>query len=154
MAIAACTMFLSGLRGGYFEQAFEMVQTQALALNAVVRVALVIGLSVYLIPTHGVIGAAAAVFLSEVVGLVLSVLWARRLMSFPIPSLSWLKIAAATTAMVAAVALVPWRASFAGLVLAMCVGVIVYAAAIASLHVRGLRAFFASPAQIARQRTP
>lgn len=154
IAIAAGTMFLSGLRGGYFEQAFEIAfKTRAVAINAIARVALTVGLSLCLIPPYGVVGAASAMFLAEVVGLVLSVLWARRLMHVPIPSLSWLKVATATSAMVAAIILTPWRSTLFGLVVATCVGVLVYAAAIGAMHVHGIRAL-AGTLVPATERTP
>lgn len=152
MAIAAGTMFLSGLRGGYFEQAFEIAfDTRAVAINAVIRVALVVGLSLWLIPLQGAVGAAIAMLLSEVFGLLLSIVWARRLMSIPIPSLSWLKIATATSAMVAAIVLTPWRSTFWGLAVAVCVGVLVYSGAIAWMHVHGIRAYLGSLAPVAER---
>ncbi|HMD02627.1 MAG TPA: oligosaccharide flippase family protein, partial [Candidatus Baltobacteraceae bacterium] len=79
MALGAAAMFLSGLRGGYFEQAFEITyKTRALAINAFLRVALVVAFSLWLIPRNGAIGAAVALLLSEVIGLLLSIVWARR----------------------------------------------------------------------------
>jgi O-antigen/teichoic acid export membrane protein len=142
MALAAITMFLSSLRGGYFEQAFEITfKTRAVAVNAFLRVALTVGFSLWLIPRNGVIGAAIALLAAEAIGLVLSVFWARQLMHVPIPLVSLLKIASATGLMVAAVELIAREPTFLGIALAIVAGAVVYAGAIAALHVRGIRAY-------------
>jgi O-antigen/teichoic acid export membrane protein len=145
MAITAALMFLAGLRGSYFEQAFEIARdTRALAVNTILRTVLTIAFSVWSISRYGAVGAALALLLAEGIGLVVAVLWARRLMHVPIPSQSWLKVAAATGAMVAAVALVPGRSTVAGLAAAVAVGTVVYGLAIALTHMRGIRAYLGS----------
>ncbi len=155
MALAAGSIFLSGLRGGYFEQAFEIAfKTRAVALNAFARVALTVAFSLWLIPRSGAVGAAVALLLAEFIGLLMSIAWARRLMHVPIPVLSWFKIAAATAIMVAVLALVPLRTTILGLAIAVAAGALAYGASIALLHVRGLRAIASSLWRAAPQQTP
>jgi O-antigen/teichoic acid export membrane protein len=155
MALAAASIFLSGLRNGYFEQAFEITfKTRAVALNSFARVALTVAFSLWLIPRDGAIGAAIAVLLAELIGLLMSVVWARKLMHVPIPTRTWFKTAAATAVMVASLFLVPLHATFLGLGLAIVGGTLVYAAATAALHVRGLRAFALSLWRAPPQTTP
>lgn len=142
MAIAAAFMFLSGLRNSYFEQAFEVaLQTTAIAVNTGIRIVLVVVPSFWLIGRYGAVGAAIAVLISEIIGFVVSVVWANRVMHVPIPWMSWLKVAGATAAMVAALALVPGKSTPIGLAAATAAGVAVYGAAIAIAHVRGLRMY-------------
>ena len=142
MAISAGVMFFSGLRTSYFEQAFEIaLQTRAIAANTVVRLALVVAPSFWLIGKYGAVGAATAVLISETVGLVLSIVWAKRVMHVPIPWTSWAKVAAATSAMVAVLVLIPGKSTLVGLASAIIAGVAVYGGAIALTHVRGLRMY-------------
>jgi O-antigen/teichoic acid export membrane protein len=147
VAIAAGVMLISGLRGSYFEQAFEIMRrTRAVAVNTAVRVVLTILFSLWAIPRYGPVGAASAGFIAETIGLGLSVVWARRVMHLPIPYLSWGKIAAASALMVGAVLLVPNRSTFLGLAASIVVGAAVYGAAVALTHLRGIRAHLGAPA--------
>ena len=153
VAVAAFVMFFSGLRGNYFEQAFEIARkTRAIALNTVVRVVLTIGLSLWAIGHYGAVGAAVALLFAEGVGLALSIVWARQLMHVPIPVKTWGKICLATAAMIGAIALVPGRYTVLGLIASVLVGATTYGAAIALTHVRRLRMHVASfrPAPVSR----
>jgi len=142
MAISAAVMFFSGLRASYFEQAFEIaLKTRAIAVNTVIRLVLVIVPSFSLIAKYGAVGAAMAVLISETIGLVVSIVWANRVMPVPIPWDSWAKIIAATGAMVAVLVLIPGKATVLGLVLAIVAGVVIYGGAIILMHVRGLRMY-------------
>ena len=155
MALAAGSIFLSGLRGGYFEQAFEIAfKTRAVALNAFARVALTVAFSLWLIPRNGAIGAGVGLLLAEFIGLLMSVAWARRMMHVPIPVVSWLKIAAATAVMVAVLTLVPLRTTILGLAVAIAAGALAYGGSIALLHVRGIRAFAGALWRASPQQTP
>jgi O-antigen/teichoic acid export membrane protein len=146
VAISAISMFCSGLRGNYFEQAFEVARrTRAIAVNTVVRVVLTIALSAWLIHGYAAVGAAVALLAAELVGLALSVGWSRRVMHVPIPVGSWLKISGATAAMVGAMAIVPGRSTFFGLAAALAVGAAVYCVAVALMHVGGVRAYLRAP---------
>ncbi len=150
VAIAAAVMLLSGLRGSYFEQAFEIaLRTRAVAVNTAVRVVLTILFSLWAIPRYGPVGAASAMLVAEAVGLALSIVWARRVLHVPIPYRSWFKIAAATLVMVGAVLLVPNRSTILGLAAAVVVGALAYAATVAATHFRGIRAHFRAPATAA-----
>jgi O-antigen/teichoic acid export membrane protein len=145
IAITAAVMFVSGLRGSYFEQAFEITRkTRPIAVNTVVRVVLTIAFSLWAIGRYGAVGAAVAVLIPESIGLALSVVWSNRLIHVPIPSQSWLKVVAATSAMVVAMTLVPARSTILGLAAAVAVGTIVYSAAIALTHLRGIRTYVGS----------
>ena len=145
IAITAAAMLLAGLRGSYFEQVFEIVRdTRAIAVNATLRVVLTIAFSVWSISRYGAVGAAAAILIAEGIGLVFTVLWARRLMHVPIPSQSWLKVAAATGAMVAVVALLPGRSTVPGLAAAVAIGTVVYGIVITLTHMRRIRSYLGS----------
>jgi O-antigen/teichoic acid export membrane protein len=142
MAISAIVMFLSGLRTSYFEQAFEItLQTTAVAVNTGVRLVLVVAPSFWLIAKYGAVGAAIAVLVSELFGLALSIVWANRQMHLPIPWGSWLKVAGASSVMVAALLLVPGKSTVAGLAAAIVAGIAVYGAAIALTHMNGIRMY-------------
>jgi O-antigen/teichoic acid export membrane protein len=142
IAISAAVMLFSGLRTSYFEQAFEIArQTKAIAANTVVRLALVVAPSFWLIAKYGAVGAATAVLISETIGLIVSIAWANRVMHIPIPWTSWAKVAAATSAMVVVIVLIPGKSTVVGLLLAIIAGVAVYGGAIGLTHVRGLRMY-------------
>jgi O-antigen/teichoic acid export membrane protein len=142
IAIAAAVMFLSGLRTSYFEQAFEIaLQTTPVAVNTGVRLVLLVAPSFWLIGSYGAVGAAIAVLISETLGLGLSIAWANRLMHLPIPWASWLKVAGATSAMVAALLLMPGKSTAVGLLAAIVAGVAIYGGAIALTHMHGLRMY-------------
>jgi O-antigen/teichoic acid export membrane protein len=142
IAISALVMLVSGIRASYFEQIFEIAfRTKAVAVTTAVRVVLAILPSFWLIKAYGAVGAALAVLFSEVLGLVLSVAWANRLMRIPIPWESWIKVALATGVMTVALLLVPGKSTVLGLTAAIAVGIAVYGAAIALTHMRGLRVY-------------
>jgi O-antigen/teichoic acid export membrane protein len=154
MAISAAVMFLSGLRASYFEQAFEIAfRTSAIAVNALVRLALVVAPSFWLIGKYGAVGAAVAVLISETIGLVVSIAWASRVMHLPIPWASWAKVVAATGATVAVVELIPGKSTVVGLASAIIAGVAVYSGAIALTHGRGLRMYVSTFLPAARRLT-
>jgi O-antigen/teichoic acid export membrane protein len=145
MAISAAVMFFSGLRTSYFEQVFEIaLRTRAIAVNTVLRLVLVVAPSFWLVGNYGAVGAAIAVLISETLGLIVSVVWANRVIYVPIPWMSWAKVVVATGAMVAVLLLIPGKSTVVGLALAIVAGVAVYAAAIAATHVRGLRMYASS----------
>ncbi|HMD02352.1 MAG TPA: oligosaccharide flippase family protein, partial [Candidatus Baltobacteraceae bacterium] len=155
IAFAAATTFLAALRSGYFEQAFEITfRTTALAVNSFARVALTIAFSLWLIPRQGAVGAAIAILLSEAIGFLASIVWARRLMHVPIPVRNWLKIAAAAIVMVSVLTLIPRQATILGLGLAIAAGALAYAVAILALHVRGVRGFVGSVWHAPQQSVP
>jgi O-antigen/teichoic acid export membrane protein len=142
IAISAVIMLLSGLRGSYFEQVFEIARkTRAVAINTLLRILLTIALSLLAIGRYGVVGAAVALLVAELIGLLLSIVLAKRLMQVPIPVQSLLKIAAATCVMLVAMVCIPGRATFAGLAAAVSAGVLVYGGAMMLSHLSGVRAY-------------
>jgi O-antigen/teichoic acid export membrane protein len=142
MAISAAVMFLSGLRTSYFEQAFEITRhTAPVAINTGVRLVLVVAPSFWLIGKYAAVGAAVAVLISEMLGLVLSIAWANRMLQLPIPWASWLKVAGATSAMVAAILLIPGKSTVLGLSAAIVTGIVVYGTTVALTHMRGVRTY-------------
>jgi O-antigen/teichoic acid export membrane protein len=141
LALSAAVMFFSGFRASYFEQAFEItLKTRPLAIMTVIRIALTVGLSAWLIPRYGAVGAALAVLAAEVTGFVASIVWASRVVHMPVPVAGFGKIALAALAMVGAILLVPGRTSVAGLILAVLAGVVAFALTFALLHARRMRA--------------
>ena len=137
MDLCALAVFVSGMRGYYFEQAFEIaMQTRPVAIVQVIRVVVTIALSLVLIHLYGVVGAAIAFLAAEVCLLALTIGWARRHLHMPIPLVSFAKIGAASAVMVAVVQFVPGRDHIAGLVLAVIVGAAVYALSFGILYQR------------------
>jgi O-antigen/teichoic acid export membrane protein len=137
LAISAAAVFLSGVRGYYFEQAFEITRnTRPMAFTAGLRIVMTIVLSTLLIGRFAAVGAGLATLFTEIFGLALSVVWARRLMHVPVPLGSFAKIAAATAAMVCVLELMPSRSGLWGLVLAILAGILTYGASLAIMHRR------------------
>jgi O-antigen/teichoic acid export membrane protein len=143
LAMSAATVFLSGFRSNYFEQAFEIARhTRPMAIIAVFRIAMAVALSLVLINRWGAIGAALAMLVTEGLGLALSVVWARRLTHTPVPLASFAKIAGATAAMICVITCMPNRTTLLGLVVAVLVGTLTYAASLAMMHRRQCCALF------------
>jgi len=141
LALCAAVMFVSGLRANYFEQAFEItLETRPVAILTVLRIAGTVGLSLWLIPHFGAVGAALATLLAEIVALGVSIAWAARVVRIPLPLGGFAKIALATAAMICVVELVPGRSSPAGLALAVGAGVVTYAGSVAVMYARQVRA--------------
>lgn len=142
IAISAVIMLFSGLRASYFEQVFEIARkTRAVAINTLLRILLTLALSPLAIGRYGVVGAAAAMLVAELVGLLLSVILAKRLMQVPIPVQSLLKIVAATCVMLTAMTCIPGRATLAGLAAAVAAGVLVYGGVMMLSHLSGVREY-------------
>jgi hypothetical protein len=99
---------------------------------------------------YGVIGA----FLAEAIRSLLSISWVRRLIHTPVPLESWLKIAAATCAILLAAALIPGRSTLAGLITAVLAGVVSYGGAIALTHICGVRPYVGSFSLAPNRLTP
>jgi O-antigen/teichoic acid export membrane protein len=144
--VVALSAFVSGMRGSYFEQAFEIaLKTRPIAVLTAGRIAIALVPSVFLIKRYGSIGAAGAILLSEVVTLAATILWSRRMMPMPIPFGSFARIVAATLAMVGVIELIPDRNTMLGLTLAIIVGLVTYCCAGALMYFRQIRGLFRLP---------
>lgn len=137
--ISALAVFIAGMRTAYFEQAFEIAfHTRPIAVVQTFRVVINVALAVTLIHFYGVLGAVVAFLATEVLVLALTIVWSRRHLRMPIPLVSFAKVVAASVAMIAVVQLVPGRDHLVGLVLAVIVGVAVYALSFGLLYLRTL----------------
>ncbi|MGH7727476.1 MAG: lipopolysaccharide biosynthesis protein [Vulcanimicrobiaceae bacterium] len=140
IAIATSTALFTGIRGNYFEQAFEIaMNTRPVAITTGIRSFLTCALSIPLITRFGAVGAAAAVAGSEALGLAIAIVWARRVVHTPIPVMAWLKTTVATAVMVAAILLVPDRLHVAGVIEAFVAGVLAFGIASALLNLSRVR---------------
>jgi O-antigen/teichoic acid export membrane protein len=141
LILSAAAMFLSGFRANYFEQGFEIARrTRPVAVIAAFRVVSTVVLSAVLIFRWGAIGAAWATVATEVLGLLLSAIWVRRLMHIPVPVQSFVKIVAATAAMIGVIEFIPSRYSPAGLTCAVLAGLFAFAGSFTLLYLRQMRA--------------
>jgi O-antigen/teichoic acid export membrane protein len=140
MSITATFIFLGGLRGSFFEQAFEIVMdTRPLVALMILRIILCLVPSVLLIPRFGAAGAAGSLLISEIVTTTLSGVWAMRVIDLRIPFASLARIIAATGAMVCAIESVPHRDCAVGLGISIAAGIAVYGATLGLLHAGQLR---------------
>lgn len=132
----AVTAFLAGVKAFYFDLSFQlgratMKQVWVGAIAAIVNV----GLNILWIPMFGLIGAAWASLAAYVVGLALSVAFARNVIRMPVPAAEWGKIAIAAGVM--GLALMPFRSYRGGVALSLQIlgGAAVYLMAATVLNV-------------------
>jgi O-antigen/teichoic acid export membrane protein len=146
IAIAAACTFCANLRSNYFEQGFEIaLRTRPIAIIMIVRVVMTLVPTFFLIPRFGAIGAALSILIAEATALVVSVVWARRLIDMPVPLYSFARIVAAAAAMALVLELVPNRSSVLGLIAAMTLGSLTYAVACALMYPRQIASLVRLP---------
>jgi O-antigen/teichoic acid export membrane protein len=146
IVVFALATLIGGMRASYFEQGFEiMLKTRPIAILTALRVAAYIGLSVALIPRFGSLGAAFASLISEAALLVVTVFWTRNLIHMPIPLVSFAKMTGAAFIMAGCIQFVPGRDHLLGVVLAVLIGIAVYAASFALLYLRQVRTLVRTP---------
>jgi O-antigen/teichoic acid export membrane protein len=139
ITISALGVFLAGLRGSYFEQAFEIAfKTWPLVVIMVIRTATTLGVGFFMVRSFGILGAAMTVLGSDIISTIVSFAWGRRLIKMPLPFLSFAKTAVAAAIMVIGMLLIPNRDSLLGLTLAITTGLIVYGVALFVLFGREL----------------
>jgi O-antigen/teichoic acid export membrane protein len=131
LIISAIGVFCAGLRGSYFEQAFEIAyKTWPLVVIMFIRTITTVGVGFFMVKAHGIIGAAVTVLASDLLSTLTSYLWGRRLIRMPIPVMNVAKTALAALVMSGAILLVPGRDSLTGLTIAIASGVLAYAVAL------------------------
>lgn len=131
---------LNGLMVHYAAHAFLITRrTRALLLTTVLAAAVNVALNLLLIPLWGLDGAIAATIAAYGVGLAARLLWMRRRFPIPLALPDLLKGLTGCALMWAALAAVPWPATWAGLAGAVTSGIAVYAAAALLLNISGAR---------------
>lgn len=145
MPFIALSGLMNGIMTHYFHQAFVLgrrpgVMAGVMLISAGVNLAL----NLVLIPRLGITGAALSTVLAYGGALSVCVLIGRRIFAMPIPAADWMRAAAATLVMAAAIwALPEFEIALAELAVTVLTGAAVYAAAALALDVAGCRAFLA-----------
>jgi O-antigen/teichoic acid export membrane protein len=154
IAITAASTFLGGLRGNYFDQAFEIERkTRPIAVITCIRIGATLLPSAFLIPRFGAVGAALSILIADAIALSVSSIWARCLIRIPVPLWSFAKIVAATAAMVAAIELVPNRLSIAGLAASVALGMLAFASVFLLMYSRQIRDVIRLPRTVSQVMT-
>jgi len=138
----AAAMFLSVIKGYYFDISFQLAKwTKGNLIVAAATLTTTALLDLWLIPARGAVGASQASFGGFLVATILSIaLGTRKALPMPLPLLDTIKVATATAAMAAVVMLVGGAGSLALNISAkVLLGVIAYAALLILLDAIGLR---------------
>ena len=123
----AASAFLSGWLYYYFNQAFTLSKrTSILLLTMVFPATANIGLNMILIPEMGLMGAAISTVLGYFIGVLASIIMARRIMPMPIPWKDFMLCGLCAAVMAIVVACLPQFGGFAELMIDAGVGGIVY----------------------------
>jgi O-antigen/teichoic acid export membrane protein len=140
---------LSGLMKGmmtyYFHEAFTLKRrTTSMAVIMAGAALLNLGLNLVFIPIFGIVGAAAATVIAYAIALVVCAWLGRKLFPLPLPWNDWIKAAAATGLMAAAVYALPAINSAWLMLLAQAVtGAAVYIASALALNIADCRSWLA-----------
>ena len=135
----AAAAFFAGLRAHYLDHAFQLGRRPSLQVwVTVVAAILAIGLSIYLIPRYGPVGAAMAVTVAMVASCVHATIAGRLAYPLPLPLGAALRVLGACLFMALMVEAVPGRGAVV-FMLQVSVGVLAYAAAGFALNVVDLR---------------
>lgn len=125
--LSAFGVCLGGLRGNYFEQAFEIVfKTWPLMVLMLIRTTITIVVGYFFVRMYGILGAAATTVVSDIVSTSVGMVWGRKFIVMPLPIVSLAKTIIAATFMALAISLVPQRDTLAGLTVAIGGGFVVY----------------------------
>jgi O-antigen/teichoic acid export membrane protein len=123
----ALSSFLGGMTSCYFDQAFQLGKRPHLKIwSAGITGVLSIGLSIYLIPFYGPLGAALALFAASTFTNVYSIIVGRYAYRVPLPIAGGLRVGICCVIMTLAVVGLP-NSGWTGLLLRAVVGVIAYA---------------------------
>ena len=143
MPLIAFAGVLNGLISYYVQRAFMLSGKTAMFMWAMVPpVILNIGLNIWLIPLHGIMGAVYATVISYALGFVLALAIGRRIYPLPVPIRATLEIGAACACMAAAVLALPDTAhlpDFLALIIKAGVGASVYSAVCIVTNAAGSR---------------
>ena len=127
LTLAAVGVLFSGLRGVYFEQAFEIAYvTWPLAVIMVARTISTVALGFFAVRSYGIVGAAITVLFTDIWSSGLSFVWGRRFVVMPIPVQNFMKTCFASAVISVVLFLMPNRDTIFGLSASILVGVLVY----------------------------
>ena len=145
MPMIAFAGVLNGLISYYAQRAFMLSGKTAMFMWAMVPpVILNIGLNIWLIPIHGLMGAVYATVISYGLGFVLAVAVGRRFYPLPIPIRATLEIGVACACMAAAILALPDTShlpDFVALIIKAALGASVYVTACMAINAAGSRTF-------------
>ena len=145
MPMIAFAGVLNGLISYYAQRAFMLSGKTAMFVWAMLPpVILNIGLNLWLIPIHGLMGAVYATVISYALGFVLAVAVGRRFYPLPIPVRATLEIGFGCICMAAAVLALPSLAhlpDFIALIIKAAIGASVYVAACIAINAANSRTF-------------
>ena len=145
MPMIAFAGVLNGLISYYAQRAFMLSGRTSMFVWAMVPpVVLNIGLNIWLIPIHGLMGAVYATVISYALGFVLAVAVGRRFYPLPIPVRATFEIGFACACMAVAVLALPdisHLPDFVGLVIKAALGASVYGAVCMAINAANSRTF-------------
>jgi O-antigen/teichoic acid export membrane protein len=131
---------LSGMRGYYFDTAFQLAhRVSALTWINLIAIAVNLVLDFWLIPTAGELGAAVSSFVAILVSLVVAWVWSRRIFRLYIPYAGAAKIVASTLLMFITLRGLTGFSGAPALAGQLIVGLAVYLTAVIALNVLGIR---------------
>lgn len=136
----AASAFLSGWLYYYFNQAFTLSKRTLLLLMTMIIPAIAnIALNIILIPKLGLMGAAISTVLGYFIGVLASVIMARRIMPMPLPWKDVMLCSLCAATMAIAVLCLPQIGGFAELMLDAVVGALVYGVLAYGTNAGGVR---------------
>ncbi|GAA0394405.1 polysaccharide biosynthesis protein HsfF [Brevundimonas terrae] len=136
----AASAFLSGWLYYYFNQAFTLSKRTLLLLMSMIIPAIAnIALNIILIPKLGLMGAAISTVLGYFIGVLASVIMARRIMTMPLPWKDVMLCSLCAATMAIAVLCLPQIGGFAELMLDAVVGALVYGVLAYGTNAGGVR---------------
>jgi O-antigen/teichoic acid export membrane protein len=145
MPLIAFAGVLNGLISYYAQRAFMLSGKTSMFMWAMVPpVVLNIGLNIWLIPIHGLMGAVYATVVSYGLGFVLAILVGRRFYPLPIPVRATLEIGLACICMAAAVLALPDTSKlpdFVALIIKASIGASVYGIVCMAINAANSRTF-------------
>jgi len=127
LPLLALAQLLAGFKAFYFDLSFQLGRSTRLLLATVAAGAFVnIALNLWLIPRHGILGAAYATVAAYLVALILSWGLGRKVLALPMPYGALARVSAATVGMCLALALVRGATGPFILVGQVALGAVVY----------------------------
>ena len=138
--IIALAILLFGIKGFYFDLAFQFGKTTSRQLWISAAAAIVVTiLNLLWIPKYGAMGAAWATVVAFALGLLLSAIWGRSSFRLPWPVAAWGRIVLATGVMSVALLPIRGRSGATALLMQLCLGVVVYGGVAFLLDIGGTR---------------
>ncbi|MFS2317892.1 lipopolysaccharide biosynthesis protein [Maricaulis sp. D1M11] len=143
MPLIALSGLMNGMMTYYFHEAFTLKRRTGLMAGTMAAAAVFnLGLNLVLIPLMGLVGAALATVIAYGVALVVCAVLGRNFFALPLPWSEWIKSAAATVLMGAAVLAIPaLGTAWILLFLQAGTGLVVYGAAALVFDIAGCRSW-------------